>query len=57
MYQNDKGNRLPLAAQSYRPKPMITPPASQNTTVVFLPSDTNPVPDTFGSKQEQTTKN
>jgi hypothetical protein len=30
---------------------------SQNTTIVFLPSDINPVPDTFGRKQEQPTKN
>jgi len=34
----------------------VTPPTSQNTTVVVLPSDISPVPDTFGWKQEQPTK-
>jgi len=39
-----------------KPLPTITPPASQNTTVVVPPSDFSPVPDTFGRKQEQATK-
>jgi hypothetical protein len=34
----------------------VTLPTSQNTTVVVLPSDISPVPDTFGWKQEQPTK-
>jgi hypothetical protein len=32
----------------------VTPPTSQNTTVVVLPSDISPVPDTFGCKQQPT---
>jgi hypothetical protein len=34
----------------------VTPCASQITTVVFLPPEISPVPDTFGRKQEQPTK-
>jgi hypothetical protein len=43
-------------APIHRPQPTVTPPTSQNTTIVVLPSDISPVPDTFGWKKEQPTK-
>jgi len=48
-------SRLPLAAQIHRPQPTVTPPASENTTVIVLPSDISPVPNTFGSQQNMST--